>query len=181
MVRGERPGWIALAGIGMALSAVTCVSFGSSEREHGAANRRGPFPPGIAEALIAGAGFGAWYVTLAQTSAAAGMLPLLVARAVSAGLLVTIAIAFGRISQLRLSRTALGLVLACGALDIAANGLYVIASHQGMLAIVAVLTSLYPATTIALAALELHERLGRLQWTGVVLALGGAAAIAAGS
>ena len=82
---------------------------------------------------------------------------------------------------MRLSRPALPLVLLCGALDITANVLYVIAAHHGLLALVAVLTSLYPAATVALAAIVLRERLGRQQWIGVALALGGAAAIAGGS
>jgi drug/metabolite transporter (DMT)-like permease len=58
--------------------------------------------------------------------------------------------------------------------------LYVLAAHGGLLSLVAVLTSLYPAATVALAAIVLRERLGRVQWIGVVLALGGAAVISAG-
>ena len=59
-----------------------------------------------------------------------------------------------------------------------ANALYVLATHQGLIAIVAVLTSLYPASTVALAAVVLHERLAPSQWVGVALALIGVVLIA---
>ncbi len=62
-----------------------------------------------------------------------------------------------------------------------ANVLYVVAVHAGQLAIVAVLTSLYPASTVALAACVLRERLRPLQWAGVALALAGVALISAGT
>jgi drug/metabolite transporter (DMT)-like permease len=61
----------------------------------------------------------------------------------------------------------------CGALDMAANVLYVLAVHAGALSIVAVLTSLYPASTVALAAVLLRERLVRVQWAGVAVAFAG--------
>jgi hypothetical protein len=47
-----------------------------------------------------------------------------------------------------------------------ANILYVLAAHTGPLSIAAVITSLYPAGTVALAALVLHERLGRVPMAG---------------
>ncbi|MGA2395732.1 MAG: EamA family transporter, partial [Candidatus Lustribacter sp.] len=138
-------------------------------------------PPGIPEALVAGVGFGLYFIALAQTRAGAGMVPLLAARATSVALLVAGAAAFGGIVNARLARPAVGLVVLCGALDVSANVLYVVAAHHALLALVAVLTSLYPAATVALAAIALRERLGRLQWIGVALALGGAVAISSGS
>ena len=62
-------------------------------------------------------------------------------------------------------------------LDAGANGIFQIASQNGMLAIVAVLGSLYPATTALLARFILHERLHKIQITGVVLALAAAVAL----
>ena len=175
-LRGERPTWFAYAGIAAALAAVVCVS--APERDRAPAPG---LPPGIAEGLLAGVGFGAYFITLAQTNPGAGLVPLFAARATSVMLLLAGGLAFGGTAGLRVSRAALGLVALCGALDVSANVLYVLAVHQGLLALVAVLTSLYPAATVALAAIVLHERLRPVQWIGVALALGGAAAISGGS
>lgn len=182
-LRGERPGWLAYAGIVAALLAVVCVSI--SERtleadEPAHAARAVLFPPGVREGLLAGVGFGLYFIALAQTRADAGMYPLLAARVTSIVLLLAGGIAFGGVQAVRVARPALAIVAGCGLLDMGANVLFVLAAHMGMLAIVAVLTSLYPAATVALAAIVLRERLGRIQWVGVALALGGAAAIAAG-
>ncbi|HEV8022216.1 MAG TPA: DMT family transporter [Candidatus Lustribacter sp.] len=170
--RGEHPTVYATIGIVAALLAVVLVS----------APGRGAqlLPAGIPEALLAGLGFGAYFIALAQTRAAAGMVPLLAARATSVVLLVAGGLAFGGLANVRLARPAFALVALCGALDVSANVLYVLAAHGGLLSLVAVLTSLYPAATVALAAIVLRERLGRVQWIGVVLALGGAAVISAG-
>jgi drug/metabolite transporter (DMT)-like permease len=172
-LRGERPPALAYAGIVAALAAVACVSAAP-----GAERVRG-LPPGLAAGIGAGIAFGAFFIALAQTHAEAGMLPLLTARVTSVVLLVAGGLAFGGIANLRVARPALGLVLLCGALDMGANIFYVIAAHTGLLSIVVVLTQLYPATTVLLAGFFLRERLGRLQWIGVALALGGAVAIAA--
>ena len=179
--RGERPAWLAYAGIAAALLAVICVSAAESEAPDANAQpaRRGLFPPGVTEGLLAGVGFGLFFIALAQTRAAAGMYPLLAARVTSIVLLLCGGLAFGGPAAIRVARPALGIVALGGTLDIGANILFVLAAHAGMLSIVAVLTSLYPAATVALAAIVLRERLGRLQWIGVALALGGAVAISA--
>ena len=175
--RGEHPTALAAIGILAALAAVVLVSAEPGARTE----RKHFFPPGIPEGLLAGVAFGAYFIALAQTRADAGMVPLFAARVTSLILLVAGGFAFGGATNVRLARPALVPVVLCGALDMSANVLYVLAAHRGLLAIVAVLTSLYPAATVALASLTLRERLGRLQWIGVALALGGAAVIAGGS
>jgi len=140
--RGEHPGWFAGAGIVAALAAVVLVSAQPGARF---------FPRGIRSAR-GRRRLRLYFIALAQTRAEAGMVPLLAARATSVALLVAGGLAFGGVANVRIARPALGLVVLCGALDVSANVLYVVAAHQALLALVAVLTSLYPAATVALAA-----------------------------
>ena len=67
-----------------------------------------------------------------------------------------------------------------GTLDITANALFAIASTEGLVSLVSVLGSLYPLTTVALAAIVLGERPHRLAQVGVAIALTGVVLIAAG-
>ena len=67
-----------------------------------------------------------------------------------------------------------------GLLDITATGLFALASTEGLVSLVSVCGSLYPLTTVALAAVVLHERPHRLARIGVVIALTGVVLIAAG-
>jgi drug/metabolite transporter (DMT)-like permease len=179
--RAERPSWLALAGIVAAMVAVVCVSAVPGETAAPGPSRPPGWalPPGLLEAFGSGIGFGILFVALAQIGPGAGMYPLLAARVVSLVLLAAGGVAIGRAGDLRIARPALGLVVATSVMDVSANVLFVLAAHLGMLSIVAVLSSLYPAATVALAAVVLHERLVRIQWVGVAIALGGVAAISA--
>jgi drug/metabolite transporter (DMT)-like permease len=76
-------------------------------------------------------------------------------------------------------RLALG-IAAVGTIDLAATSLIALANTKGDLSVVSVLGGMYPVATVLLAAVILHERLARPQLAGVVLALGGIAAVAAG-
>jgi drug/metabolite transporter (DMT)-like permease len=77
-------------------------------------------------------------------------------------------------------RSAIGVLVLIGVFDVLANALFAIASTKGVLPVVAVGGSMYPAFTVALAHGVLGERLARVQWAGVLLALLGVAMIAAG-
>jgi drug/metabolite transporter (DMT)-like permease len=74
----------------------------------------------------------------------------------------------------------LAAVAACGVLDVTANALFAQASADGRAAVVAVLGSLYPLATVLMARAWLGERLSTSQGAGVVAAMAGVAAIAAG-
>lgn len=182
LVRGDRPAQLALGGIALALLAVILVSVAppTPNQDADAPLARMPKPnllgPGIPEALVAGCAFGFLFIALAQTHAGAGLYPLLSMRLTS--LAVLAGTGFAVHAPLRIHRPGLPLVALCGGMDMGSNILFIVAVHTGALSVVAVISSLYPAATVALAAALLHERLGGVQWSGVVLALAGIACIA---
>ncbi|WP_345713838.1 EamA family transporter, partial [Kineococcus glutinatus] len=78
----------------------------------------------------------------------------------------------------RAERPAAAAALLVGVTGAAAVVLYSLAVRQGLLAVVAVLTSLYPAVTVLLAALLLHERTTRTQRVGMAVAVAAVGLIA---
>src|SRR5690606_15752604 len=71
-------------------------------------------------------------------------------------------------------RAGLGFALVCGVIDAVANSLLLWGLRIGDLSVMAVLTALYPAGTIILAALSLLERITLVRGLGLVLALAAA-------
>lgn len=166
---GERPAAMTFAGIALAIVAIVLVSQSSDG---------GPGTPGEADerrtrafflAVLSGVVIGFFFVALSRTSSQAGLWPLVVARAVSVALFAVIA--FWTSKSIRIPAAILGIVVAGGALDMLANFLYLLASRAGPLSVVVTLASLYPASTVLLARLVLHERLSARQWVGVMCAL----------
>jgi drug/metabolite transporter (DMT)-like permease len=132
--------------------------------------------PGVALALASGIAIGALYIFLSRGHADGGLWLLLPTRVTSVAVLGAFMLA--RRVKVEPSRRLLAIVTVSGLLDMSANVLFVVASHGGMLAIVAVVTSLYPASTVFLARIVLHERLSRIQWGGVACAAAGVVLIA---
>jgi len=99
----------------------------------------------------------------------AGMWPLVAARISSISLFTIIALVAQR--TLWMNRPAATTATFGGALDMAANAVYMIAARIGPLSIVVTLASLYPAATVILARLLLKEHLSRAQMAGMLCAL----------
>lgn len=163
---GERPSWLAFAGIALALIAIVLVSQGDSS--HQCSHQSDS--PRRAQLIAIGAGLliGLFLVALERPASSSGLWPLLVARVASVSFFVPAAL---RVPQtFPRQRGAILLITACGLVDMGSNVLYTLAVRLGSLGVVATLASMYPATTVLLARLFLHERLRAIQWLGVVCA-----------
>ncbi len=166
---GERPGVVTIGGILLAIVAIALVSQ-SEHPEPVLAEQPARFGTrAFTLALLSGVAIGFFFVALARTAADAGLWPLVAARAVSVVLFAVMALLTSQ--TLRLPLDILGIVVAGGSLDMIANLLYLIATRSGPLSVVVTLASLYPASTVLLARVVLHERLSRLQWVGIVCAM----------
>jgi drug/metabolite transporter (DMT)-like permease len=71
-------------------------------------------------------------------------------------------------------------IASIGVLIIIADSMYAAASREGLLTVVAVLSSLYPIVTITLARVVLDERIRAGQRLGIAACLGGVVTIAVG-
>jgi drug/metabolite transporter (DMT)-like permease len=166
---GEWPGWLPSAGIALAAIAVALISREEDRAGAAAASARRT----LILAIAAGLGIGVFYITMKQTADASGLWPLVAARTASAAIFLAAALAmvgtwYGRPPPV----TALwGAAALSGLLDSLANALYLLSSRAAPLAIVATLTSLYPASTVLLAHLLLRERPRPMQVTGLALAV----------
>ena len=164
LATGERPGAVALAGAVLAMLAVGLVATPSGEREAPEG-----FAREVALALVAGAAFGGVFVLLGETSSASGLWPVAAARVTSVSF-AAVAVLVTR-TPLHYPRGSRRLVLLAGIFDAGANAAFVIAAREGLLSLVAPVSALYPAATVALAAVLLHERTSPRQRVGLALAV----------
>jgi drug/metabolite transporter (DMT)-like permease len=171
VAQGDRPSGAQL--VGMAVAAVGAVCASGPELRGGLGRRP------LLLALAAAAGFGTVLVALAKGGEHSVPMTLLVMRATTVGVLL-LAAALRR-TRGGLGRQDIGVLVAIGVCDVVANGCYAAASTRGLLSVVAVLGSLYPAVTVVLARVLHHERLRRVQDLGIAATLLGVGLIGAGS
>jgi drug/metabolite transporter (DMT)-like permease len=149
-----------LGGFVLALLAIALIS--RPERASGP-------PQGLGLAVVAGCGFGCFFILISRVSPGATFWPLAAARFTS----VSFALIVTRLRRLPLlpGRKVTLLVLLAGVLDALGNAFFVLAAHSGRLDVAAILSSFYPAATVLLAALLLRERVTRIQSIGILLVL----------
>ena len=124
---------------------------------------------GLGLAVVAGIGFSGFLLFSKLAGAHALFWPLVFARLAS--LLLMLAIVLISRPEWKPAKGALPYMLVAGVLDSGANALYVAATQHGRLDVAAVLSSLYPASTVILARVLLKERLSQPQSAGIVAAL----------
>ena len=195
LLGGERLATAGYAALGLALVAVVLVGF---VPEKGAVR---PSLRGILMAIGSGTMIGAFMILIDQTPEDSGVVPLVMNRAVSAALMfATVGVlwfAGRRAAHVAVTETVeedaaqvlhqatphetapsttgwrpgLTLAVACGLVDAVANAMLLVGIRLGDLSVMSVLTAMYPAGTILLAAVVLKERIAPVQWVGLALAL----------
>jgi len=203
---GERPTTLALTGIVLALPAIVAVSAsadradrgdapdGAAEvpggepgvpggeragsRARGRSGARGGAAAGVLAGLIAGGGFALLFIGLDRAGSGSGLWPVAAASATELVAALGVAAATGNV-RLPAGRPR-WLAMITGAAGALGTILYFLATHEGFLAVTAVLTSLYPAVTIVLARTVLGERLTGRRLAGLALAAACVALIAVG-
>jgi drug/metabolite transporter (DMT)-like permease len=146
-------------GIAAALVAVVLVT-----RAPGHGDGR---PSGIRWALAAGLAIGMFNVCVGQLSGAGAFGPLVIVRMVQTMILALLIVAWRQ--PFRIGRSVVPKVAAIGLLDMAGNATFILAAQVGQLAVAAVLSSLYPVTTVLLAVAILRERVTRTHLLGIAL------------
>ncbi|HET7247128.1 MAG TPA: EamA family transporter [Streptosporangiaceae bacterium] len=205
---GEQPGTLSLAGIALALPAIVAVSTparrqatnvvppgrhgqGPVTKERGlepAGGSRGVVPPGrhgtgrhavgVGLGLAAGAGFGLFFIGLNEAGSGTDLWPIVVSQVAA---MVTVLCVATVTRDLRLPPAgARRLSVLTGAIGATGTAMFFLSTHHGLLAVTAVITSLYPAETILLARLLSGERLTAVRIIGLCLAGASVGLIAAG-
>jgi drug/metabolite transporter (DMT)-like permease len=194
-ITGESLAWFGYIALGIGAIAIVLVAF-TPEKDAVKPRARG-----IIFAVISGVLIGLFLIVLDQAPQEAGLYPLVFNR------LVNITIMFSAVAIMAIIRwahkksllgrdgkpradlvvgdagvldyrTGILLALGCGLLDATGNALLLLGIQLGNLSVISVLTAMYPAGTIILAAIVLREKITKLQLVGMVLALTAAGLLA---
>lgn len=158
------PGTITFLGFILALSAIWLIS-----QEEGKDGRFLARLSDLRQPLLAGIGFGSFFILMDVAAREGTLWPMLASR-FGGTLIVAIYMLFRR-DNWRLERDVWPVLVLNGFLDVGGTAFYVLASQTGRLDVSAVISSLFPGSTVILAALILKERVSGSQFAGILLAL----------
>lgn len=170
LITGDRPSGLAVVGIVCAFPAMYLISLVVDEDPA----HRG----GVVDGILAGLGFGALFVFLGQMSDDSGLMPLALTQAFSVLAVVATAVTL-RQAWVPRGRAPFRAVV-MGPLGATATGAFLYATHHGLLSVVAVISALYPASTVVLATIVLRERIHAWQAVGLALAAAAVTLVALG-
>lgn len=166
LLSGDRLSTVEAWGVGLC-----CVGVILTTRQpaaEGPGDRRG----GIGLAFVGMVCFGCFVVAFDHAASESLFWSVALTRVVAVAAVFTTVAAVAGMPHLPTGLDA-GRIALIGLLDVTALTALGLATDQGLLSIVAVLASLYPAVTILLARLLLDERLARIQGAGIAVALTG--------
>jgi drug/metabolite transporter (DMT)-like permease len=152
--------------------------------EHGPAAQHfrpaatGRHAAGVGWGLAAGAGFGLFFIGLDRAGSGTDLWPITISQLAAMVTAIGAAVVTRDLGLPPAGTRRLSLLT--GVAGAAGTAMFFLATHHGLLAITAVITSLYPAGTILLARVLLGERLTRLRLVGLCFAAASVALIAAG-
>lgn len=170
LVTGDRPSMMAVIGIIFAFPAIALIS---RVVDTNPAHRGG-----VIDGVLAGMGFGLLFTCLGQVGDDAGLLPVAFSQLTSVASVILTATVLRQAWVPRDRRTWGAVIL--GPLGFTAQVAFFYATHHGLLSIVSVISSLYPASTVLLAAVVLREKIHGWQGVGLLLAALAIALVAAG-
>ncbi len=170
LATGEQPSSIQFLGI---LFALIGVALASGPELSGAAD-----PKPVLLAIGAAVGFGTCFIFLKEGGAYSVSTTMILMRVQS--VLIALVMVWKAKSAVKVKPAHIGLLVVVGAFDVMANVAFTIASQDDLLALISVLSSLYPVVTVVMAWVILKERLMTIQYFGVVFALFGVCQIALG-
>jgi len=169
LITGDVLSAITLLGVVIALIGVFCAS--GPELSQGL-----PIKP-LLLALGAAAGFGLALTFIAIGSQSSALLTMVSMRGATFFVTISLAIRFKTTGNF--DKKAMPLLFFIGAADFIANLLLGIACTKGLVSVAMVFGSLYPIATALLAYKFLQERLHRVQYVGIALAVAGVSIISA--
>ena len=177
LATGDQPGLLRSIGLGAAIVGIVLASREDDSTTVEPRLQR----QSILLAIVAGVGFGTYFVLAEIASRESVSWALLLSRMAATPFVAAFAVLALRRGGRPVRGRQLVVLAGIGMLDLGANVLYNYATTIGELSTVAVASSLYPVITVLLAAALLGERVRGVQRTGVVVALCGVVLIAAGA